>query len=40
MEVAMISRLIWTRRNEFVHGKGFMHPNFLIKRAQSELEMF
>lgn len=40
MEVAMIVRLLWFRRNEFVHGKGFMDPNLLIEKAKRKLELY
>ncbi|XP_042978388.1 uncharacterized protein LOC122309093 [Carya illinoinensis] len=39
-EVGSIMRLIWTRRNEVVHGKEFRHPNSIIHKAQDDLKCF
>ncbi|XP_041025266.1 uncharacterized protein LOC121265642 [Juglans microcarpa x Juglans regia] len=39
-EVAMITRLRWSRRKDFIHGKGFIHPNLLISKARKELELY
>ncbi|XP_042974832.1 uncharacterized protein LOC122306468 [Carya illinoinensis] len=36
-EVGSIMRLIWTRRNEVVHGKAFRHPNSILVKAQDDL---
>ncbi|KAG6692602.1 hypothetical protein I3842_10G122900 [Carya illinoinensis] len=32
-EAGLIVRLIWTRRNEFVHGKDFRHPNSIADQT-------
>ncbi|XP_042939357.1 uncharacterized protein LOC122274384 [Carya illinoinensis] len=40
MEVAVICRLLWTRRNGFIHGKGFMHPNQVLSKAFGEIEAY
>ncbi|XP_042944551.1 uncharacterized protein LOC122278428 [Carya illinoinensis] len=39
-EVGSIMRLIWTRRNEVVHGKEFRHPNSIIHKAQDDLTCY
>ncbi|KAG6696929.1 hypothetical protein I3842_09G174000 [Carya illinoinensis] len=39
-EVAVIARLIWARRNDFIFGKGFMDPNQIVNKARRELELF
>ncbi|XP_041001565.1 uncharacterized protein LOC121247256 [Juglans microcarpa x Juglans regia] len=39
-EAAMVARHIWTRRNEFVHGKEFRHPNSVLRRAREDLQLF
>ncbi|XP_041004109.1 uncharacterized protein LOC121249464 [Juglans microcarpa x Juglans regia] len=36
-EVAAILRGIWTRRNEFLHGKEFKHPTMLCQQTKAEL---
>ncbi|XP_042952135.1 uncharacterized protein LOC122289224 [Carya illinoinensis] len=36
----MIAKLIWNKRNDFVFGKGFSHPNQLINRAKRDLDLF
>ncbi|XP_042974745.1 uncharacterized protein LOC122306382 [Carya illinoinensis] len=40
MEVAVICRSLWTRRNGFIHGKGFMHPNQVLSKALDEIEAY
>ncbi|XP_042956310.1 uncharacterized protein LOC122292152 [Carya illinoinensis] len=32
----LIARLIWNRRNEFVHGKGFRHPISILQKAKDD----
>lgn len=39
-EAGMILRLIWSRRNEFVHGKEFRHPNAIIHKAYEDHRCF
>ncbi|XP_042939466.1 uncharacterized protein LOC122274496 [Carya illinoinensis] len=39
-EVGSIMRLIWTRRNEVVHGKAFRHPNSIVIKAQDDLSCY
>ncbi|XP_042944732.1 uncharacterized protein LOC122278619 [Carya illinoinensis] len=39
-EAGMIARQIWTKRNEFIHDKGFRHPNSVIYKAISDLRLF
>lgn len=39
-ESEIIVRLVWTRRNEVTHGKGFSHPNFIVNKAIEELQAF
>jgi ribonuclease HI len=34
------ARRIWLRRNEVVHGGTFLHPNTVVRRAQSALDEF
>ncbi|XP_042980175.1 uncharacterized protein LOC122310346 [Carya illinoinensis] len=36
-EVAVTLRGIWTRRNEFLQGKGFRHPSILAQQARTDL---
>ncbi|XP_042974783.1 uncharacterized protein LOC122306422 [Carya illinoinensis] len=39
-EAGMIKRLLWTRRNDFVHGKAFRHPNSIIQKTEGDLRCF
>lgn len=39
-EATMISKMRWTRMNEFIHQKSFSHLNVLITKAQDELKPF
>lgn len=39
-EATSITKLIWNRRNEVVHQKGFSHPNSIITKAKEELKFF
>ncbi|XP_042939576.1 uncharacterized protein LOC122274618 [Carya illinoinensis] len=39
-EVGSVMRLVWARRNEFVHGKGFRHPDFVMHKALDDLTCF
>ncbi|XP_042988591.1 uncharacterized protein LOC122316117 [Carya illinoinensis] len=40
MEVAVICHSLWTGRNGFIHGKGFMHPNQVLSKAFDEIEAY
>ncbi|XP_042983202.1 uncharacterized protein LOC122312613 [Carya illinoinensis] len=39
-EVAVTLKGIWTRRNEFLHGKGFKHPTSITQIARNEVSSF
>lgn len=39
-EAAILMRLIWHMRNDFLHGKLFTHPNLLLQKASSNLSDF
>lgn len=39
-EVGMIARLFWSRRNEFMFGKEFRHPNSIVQKAKDDLGCF
>lgn len=39
-EAAVITRMIWHRRNDVIHGKGFLHPNSIINRAELEVQTY
>ena len=39
-EAGMIARLLWTRRNDFVHGKALRHPNSIIQKVATDLICF
>ena len=34
-EVAITMRVIWARRNDVLHGKGFKHPQEIIAQART-----
>ncbi|XP_042951237.1 uncharacterized protein LOC122284558 [Carya illinoinensis] len=36
-EAGSIVRLIWTMRNDFVHGKDFRHPNSIVRKVYDDL---
>ncbi|XP_042962566.1 uncharacterized protein LOC122296834 [Carya illinoinensis] len=36
-EIAITTRRIWTRRNEFIHGKGLKHPTCVYQQAKTEM---
>lgn len=40
VESATLAKLIWQRRNDSIHQKGFSHPNVLIKNGQEELSLY
>jgi ribonuclease HI len=35
-----IARRIWLRRNEKIHGGGFLHPNTLVQQATQAVDLF
>lgn len=37
LEVAVTAKMIWDRRNNFVHKQDFAHPNDIISKAKVEL---
>lgn len=39
-EVAVTLRGIWTKRNEVLHGKGFIHPIVLSQKAKAKVSSF
>ncbi|KAG6661258.1 hypothetical protein CIPAW_03G161500 [Carya illinoinensis] len=39
-EAGMILRLIWSRRNDYVHGKELRHPKEIINKAHEDLQCF
>ncbi|XP_041016162.1 uncharacterized protein LOC121258684 [Juglans microcarpa x Juglans regia] len=39
-EVAVTLKGIWTRRNEFLHGKGFRHPTNISQTARNKVFSF
>lgn len=39
-QFAGIARRIWLRRNEMVHGGGFLHPNIIVQQATQAVDSF
>jgi hypothetical protein len=35
-----IARRIWLRRNEKIHGDGFLHPNIIVQQATQAVDLF
>lgn len=40
VEVAALDKLIWDRRNIFIHQGVFTHPNVIVNKARQEISSF
>lgn len=40
VEAAVTKKLIWDRRNNFVHKRDFIHPNILFLQAKEDVRLF
>ena len=39
-EAAIVARMIWYKRNDFIHGKKFEHPTFILNKAKESWQAF